>query len=499
MTDKQTIYLIDGTAYIHRAFHAIRGLSNSTGLPTNAAYGFARMLIKLIHDREPVYAAMFFDSKAPTFRHEIYADYKANRPPMAEEMAVQIPYIKAITEGFNIPIIEQEGYEADDLIGTYARIAEEGGFFVIMVTGDKDFVQLITDNCIIWDPMKDIHIDRESVRETYGIEPPQMVDVLGLAGDSSDNIPGVPGVGQKTALNLLKTYTDMADLYKRIDGLKSPKQREKLLAHKDQAFLSRDLAAIRTDARISYDLEAFKRRPEDPQKLGRLFQELEFRQLQKDYPAEAEEKAHVYQAIRDEAALADLIAALKASEIFAIDTETTDLNPMAAELVGISLALEPHQAFYIPCAHVGEGAAHQMDRQTVLERLRPVLEDETIHKIGQNIKYDWMVFRRCGLDLAGVVFDTMVASYLINPGKRVHNLDQIALDYLGHKMISYQETVREGDHTLDCFDQVAIEKATEYAGEDADITFQAYGIFRPMLADAGLMPLFEKVEMPLIR
>ncbi len=499
MTDKQTIYLIDGTAYIHRAFHAIRGLSNSTGLPTNAAYGFARMLIKLMHDRAPVYAAMFFDSKAPTFRHEIYADYKANRPPMAEEMAVQIPYIKAITEGFNIPIIEQEGYEADDLIGTYARIAEEAGFFVIMVTGDKDFVQLITDNCIIWDPMKDIHIDRESVQETYGIEPRQMVDVLGLAGDSSDNIPGVPGVGQKTAINLLKTYKDMADLYERIDTLKSAKQREKLLAHKDQAFLSRDLAAIRTDAGIPYDLEAFKRRPEDPQKLGRLFQELEFRQLQKDYPAEAEEKAHVYQAIRDEAALSELIAALKKSEIFAVDTETTSLNPMAAKLVGISLALEPHQAFYIPCAHVGEGAAHQMDRQTVLERLRPVLEDETIHKIGQNIKYDWMVFRRCGLDLAGVVFDTMVASYLINPGKRVHNLDQIALDYLGHKMISYQEAVREGDHTLDCFDQVAIEKATEYAGEDADITFQAYGVFRPMLADAGLMPLFEKVEMPLIR
>lgn len=499
MTDKQTIYLIDGTAYIHRAFHAIRGLSNSTGLPTNAAYGFARMLIKLIHDRSPAYAAMFFDSKAPTFRHEIYADYKANRPPMAEEMAIQIPYIKAITEGFNIPIIEQEGYEADDLIGTYARIAEEGGFFVIMVTGDKDFVQLITENCIIWDPMKDIHIDRESVRETYGIQPPQMVDVLGLAGDSSDNIPGVPGVGQKTALNLLKTYTDMADLYERIDTLKSPKQREKLLANKEQAFLSRDLAAIRIDARLPYDLEAFKRRPEDPQKLGRLFQELEFRQLQKDYPAEAEEKAHVYQAIRDEAALADLIAALRASEIFAIDTETTDLNPMAAELVGISVALEPHQAFYIPCAHVGEGAEHQMDRQTVLERLRPVLEDETIHKIGQNIKYDWMVFRRCGVYPAGVVFDTMVASYLINPGKRVHNLDQIALDYLGHKMISYQEAVREGDHTLDCFDQVAIEKATEYAGEDADVTLQAHHIFRPMLAEAGLMPLFEKVEMPLIR
>ena len=499
MTDKKTLYLIDGTAYIHRAFHAIRGLANSKGLPTNAAYGFARMLIKLIHDWTPVYAAMFFDSKAPTFRHDIYVDYKANRPPMPEEMAVQIPYIKAITQGFNIPIIEQEGYEADDLIGTYARIAEDGGFFVIMVTGDKDFVQLITDNCIIWDPMKDIHIDRDSVRETYEIEPRQMIDVLGLAGDTSDNIPGVPGIGQKTAINLLKTYADMADLYERIDTLKSAKQREKLLAHKDQAFLSRDLAAIYTDVQVPYELEVFKRRAEDPQKLGRLFQELEFRQLQKDYPAETEEKAHVYRAVRDEAALSELIAALKKSEIFAVDTETTSLNPMAAELVGISMAIEAHRAFYIPCAHVGEGADRQLDRQTVLDRLKPVLEDPAIHKIGQNIKYDWIVLRRCGVDLAGVVFDTMVASYLINPGKRVHNLDQIALDHLGHKMISYQEAVREGDHTLDCFDQVAVDKAAEYAGEDADITLQAYHIFRPMLEDAGLTPLFEKVEMPLIR
>src|SRR6056297_36265 len=499
MGDKKTVYLIDGTAYIHRAYHAIRGLATSTGLPTNAAYGFARMLIKLIHDRAPAYTAMFFDSKGPTFRHEIYTEYKANRPPMPEEMAVQIPYIKAITEGFNIPIIEETGYEADDLIGTYAKIAENAGFFVIMVTGDKDFIQLITDNCIIWDPMKDIHIDRDSVRETHGIEPRQMVDVLGFAGDTADNIPGVPGVGQKTAANLLKAYPDMAALYERIDSLKSQKQREKLLAYRDQAFLSRELAAIHTDVAVSHDLEDFKRRPEDPQKLGRLFQELEFRQLQKDYPAVTEVEAHVYQAVRDEAVLSELIGDLKKAGVFAVDTETTALDPMKAELVGISVALREHQAYYIPCAHVGEGAEHQLDRRMVLDRLKPVLEDPRIGKIGQNIKYDWMVLRRCGVDLSGVIFDTLVASYLINPGKRVHNLDQIALDYFGHKMISYQEAVREDDHHLDCFDQVAVEKATAYACEDADITLQAYGKFRPMLESAGLTPLFEKVEVPLVR
>jgi len=271
------------------------------------------------------------------------------------------------------------------------------------------------------------------------------------------------------------------------------------LAYRDQAFLSRELAAIHTDVAVSHDLEDFKRRPEDPQKLGRLFQELEFRQLQKDYPAVTEVEAHVYQAVRDEAALSELIRDLKKAGVFAVDTETTALDPMKAELVGISVALREHQAYYIPCAHVGEGAEHQLDRRMVLDRLKPVLEDPRIGKIGQNIKYDWMVLRRCGVDLSGVIFDTMVASYLINPGKRVHNLDQIALDYFGHKMISYQEAVREDDHHLDCFDQVAVEKATAYACEDADITLQAYGKFRPMLESAGLTPLFEKVEVPLVR
>jgi len=498
MTDSQTIYLIDGTAYIHRAFHAIRGLSTSTGLPSNAAYGFARMLIKLIQDRTPAYAAIFFDSKAPTFRHAMYADYKANRPAMPEEMAVQIPYIKAITEGFNIPIIEQEGYEADDLIGTYARLAEQAGFFVIMVTGDKDFIQLITECCIIWDPMKDIIIDGPRVRETYGIEPHQMVDVLGLAGDTADNIPGVRGIGEKTAISLLKNFADMASLYAQIDSLKSQKQREKLLAYRDQAFLSRDLAAINTRIEVPFDIDTFRHRPEDPEALGRLFQELEFRQLQKAYPAVKAETVHEYQAVLDEGALAELVAALEKAGVFAIDTETTALDPMTAELVGISVAIRENEAFYIPCAHVGSDSGRQLDRGLVLRRLKPVLEDPQVHKIGQNIKYDWMVLKRSGVDLAGVIFDTMVASYLISPGKRAHGLDQIALDYLGHKMISYQEAVREGDHTLSCFDQVAIDQAVAYACEDADITLQAYGKFLPMLESAGLMPLFETVEMPLI-
>jgi DNA polymerase-1 len=441
---------------------------------------------------------MFFDSRGPTFRHEIFPDYKANRPAMADEMAVQIPYIKEITEGFRIPIIEQKGYEADDLIGTYARRAEKEGFFVIMVTGDKDFIQLITDNCVIWDPMKDVHIDRESVEETYGIEPWQMVDVLGLAGDASDNIPGVPGIGQKTALSLLKAYPDLRSIYENIDRIKSRSQREKLVSNKEQAFLSRKLAAIETEVDFPADLSAFRRGPADPEKLGRLFQELEFRQLQKQYPAIKEKAPCEYLALTDEKAVIDLVEELKASGRFAIDTETTSPDPLKAKLVGISLAMEENRAFYLPCAHVGPGSGRQVGCERLLSIFREVLEDPHIEKIGQNIKYDWMVLRRCGVDLAGVVFDTMVASYLISPAKRAHNLDQIALDYLDYKMISYQEAVQDGDKRLDCFDQVAVEKATGYACEDADITLRAWSALRPKLNAAGLEPLFETVEMPLI-
>ncbi|MDO9262326.1 MAG: 5'-3' exonuclease H3TH domain-containing protein, partial [Desulfosalsimonadaceae bacterium] len=241
---KKTVYLIDGTAYIHRAYHAIRSLANSKGFPTNAVFGFARMLIKLMEDKSPEYVAMFFDSRGPTFRHDIYPEYKANRPPMADDMAVQIPYIKELTAGFNIPIFELPGYEADDLIGTVAKRSAAEGFDVVMVTGDKDFMQLITDRITIWDPMKDEAINRETVLAKHGLEPGQMLDVLGLAGDASDNIPGVPGIGPKTAVTLLQTFGTMDGIYENLDKITSKTQKEKLTAHKDQAFLSRELARI---------------------------------------------------------------------------------------------------------------------------------------------------------------------------------------------------------------------------------------------------------------
>ncbi|MBW1842514.1 MAG: DNA polymerase I, partial [Deltaproteobacteria bacterium] len=284
MSKKKTLYLIDGTAYIYRAYHAIRRLSNSKGLPTNAVFGFTRMLLKLMADRAPEYVAMVFDAKGPTFRHKLYKDYKANRPPMPEDLSVQIPYVKDITDGYNIQVVEMEGFEADDLIGTLSRVAEDAGFSVVMVTGDKDFMQLVTENATIWDPMKEKTIDADVIRKEFGVEPHQMIDVMGLSGDAADNIPGVPGIGQKTALTLIKTFGSIDDLYDRVDTITKKKQHENLIRHKVQALLSRDLVSIKTDAPISFVPENFKTRTSDNVKLFRLFKELEFRQLQQTVP-----------------------------------------------------------------------------------------------------------------------------------------------------------------------------------------------------------------------
>jgi DNA polymerase-1 len=497
MKNDKTIYLIDGTGYIHRAYHAIRGLSNSKGFPTNAAFGFTRMLLKLIEDRHPRYAGMFFDARGPTFRHEMYKDYKANRPAMPEDMSAQIPYIKEITAAFRLPIIEMQGYEADDLIGTYARIAEKNDYAVVMVTGDKDFIQLVTGRAIIWDPMKDVIIDAQTVRKNFGVKPSQIVDVMGLSGDASDNVPGVPGIGQKTALKLIQNFGSLQQLYEAVDSIGPQKQRDKLMQHRDQAFLSRDLVTIEKQAPVSGDLSAFEIGPPDTAALAKLFKTLEFRQLQHAVSARTDLGRKNYRAILETDALVELIARLKSSRLFALDTETTSPDPMQAALVGLSFALEPNEAFYVPCAHNYLGAPRQIALTEVLDRLRPVLENPAIKKVGQNIKYDWIVLSRHGVELAGVVFDTMVASYLLNPTKRAHNLDQIALDFLGHKMIAYQEVAGKGK-TAVSFDKVLLDKAVPYACEDADITLMARDVLIPRLQEIGLMDLMENVEMPLI-
>jgi DNA polymerase-1 len=497
MDTQKKLYLIDGSAYLYRAYHAIRSLSNATGFPTNAIFGFTRMLLKLMEERTPPYVGMFFDAKGPTFRHAVYADYKANRPPMPDDLAMQIPPVKAVTEAFRIPVIEMDGYEADDLIGTTARQAAAAGFDVTIVTGDKDFVQLLTERITIWDPMKDKDIGMQDIAAANGVSPPQMIDVMGLSGDTADNVPGVPGIGPKTALKLIQSYQSLEGVYAHIEEIKGAKQRENLLAFKDQALLSRDLVTICTEAPIAFDPEVYRASAPDEAKLAAICQTYEFRQLQQRFTAPTEGPAKHYHGIMDAEALRQLVAQLARADRVALDTETTSQDPMRAELVGLSFAIAPHEAYYIPCGHRYLGAPSQMTCTDVLATLKPILENPAIAKIGQNIKYDWMVLSRHGIDLQGVRFDTMVASYLLNPSKRSHSLDQIAMDFLGHKTITYAEVVGKGSKKAG-FEAVPVEQAIPYAAEDADITLMAYEALRPQLEELGLMDLFDTVEMPLV-
>lgn len=496
MPPKPVLYLIDATATIHRAYHAIRGLSTSAGLPTNAVFGFTRMLIKLLQDWSPEYIALCFDSKEKTFRHEMYPDYKATRPPMPEDMRLQLPYIRQVADGFRLPVIELPGFEADDLIGTLAARAEKAGFSVVMVTGDKDFVQLVTETVSIWDPMKDKVTTLETVREDFELEPGQIIDVMGFSGDASDNIPGVPGIGPKTALSLIQNFKSMVQVYERIDEVASKSLRQKLFDHKDQAFLSLSLVTIRTDVPLPVHLDDFKARSPDAQALAKLFKTLEFRQLQQEYPVPSDLSRKHYAAVMTEEELNQLVSALSGARILSLDTETTSPDPMKAELVGLSFSTTAGQAFYVPVGHVYPEAPAQLELALVLNAVKPILENPEIPKIGQNIKYDAIVLARYGIHLHGVVFDDMVASYLINPSLRAHSLDQIALDHLNHKTITFQEVTGKGAYSG--FQMVPIESATPYACEDADIALMAREALLPKLESLGLMDLLQSVEIPLI-
>jgi DNA polymerase-1 len=416
---------------------------------------------------------------------------------MPEDLSIQIPYIKEITHGFNIPVIEMQGFEADDLIGTFRYQAEKAGFFVVMVTGDKDFVQLVTDNSVIWDPMKEKTIDINTVRDDFGVEPYQMIEVMALSGDASDNIPGVPGIGPKTALSLIKTFGTVERLYERVHTITKKKQHENLVQYKEQAFMSKELVKINIDVPFPFNPENFNYKTPDNTRLSKLFKNLEFRQLQQAFPKRSDLSNKKYRAIYDMPALFDLIGRLEAAEMFAIDTETTSKDPMKANLVGLSFSMKPDEAFYIPCAHDYPEAPAQLELKKVLSQLKPVLENPDVKKIGQNIKYDWMVLKRHGINLAGVIFDTMLASYLINPSKRAHNLDQIALDFLDHKTMTYKEISGKGKKDVS-FSEIPLEKAVPYSCEDADITLMAYHVLMPLIDRAGLMELYNDAELPLV-
>jgi DNA polymerase-1 len=493
----KTIFLIDGSGYIYRAFHAIRGLTNSKGLPTNAVFGFTRMLMKLLDEKVSNRMVMFFDSKGPTFRHDMYEAYKANRPPMPEELSVQIPYIHQITQAFNIPNFGIPGYEADDLIGTTAKKAEEEGYFIVIVTGDKDLKQLISPRAITWDPMKDVIVTMEDIQAT-GISPSQLTDVMGLSGDASDNIPGVPGIGPKTALALIQTFGNMEHLYEQVHTITKKKQHDNLIQFKEQALLSRNLVKLNTQAPIHFRVTDLTVGDPDSPALANIFKELEFTQLQRQFPKQTDLSKKRYHTIQDVDSLTELVSRLKTARLVAVDTETTSTDPMLAKMVGLSFSIRKDEAFYIPCAHQYLGVPSQIALAKALEILKPVLEDPAVPKVGQNIKYDWIVFQRHGIMLQGIVFDTMLASYLINPSKRAHNLDQIALDFLDHKTITYEDLTGKKGKKAATFDTVPIEKAAPYACEDADVTLMAYHVLNEKMETLGLLKLFREVEMPLV-
>jgi len=498
MAAPNTIYLIDGSAFLYRAFHAIRSLSTSTGHPTNATFGFTRILLKLLKDKQPGYAGVFFDVKGPTFRHKMFDQYKANRPPMPEELTIQVPDIKAVVKALNIPIIQKNGYEADDLVGTYARIAQARGFKVVMVTGDKDFIQLITDDCTLWDPMKDTVTDRAGVKAEMGIEPGQFIDVLGLAGDTADNIPGVKGVGMKTAVKLIAEYGSIRNIYDNLDQLKKKKKlHENLGASKAVVDLSRDLATIDQHVDVAKNMAAFQLQEFDTQKAFELFQSLEFKTLALEFADKADKSKKIYKMVHTVADMEKLASVLENKGVFAIDTETTDINPMQADLVGLSVSYKDDTGFYIPVGHTGTGGIQMPEKEEILRIFKPLLENPDIAKVGQNIKYDFIVLARYGIEIKGIVFDTMVASHLLNPGTRGHGLDRIAMNLFGYKMISYEEVTGKGKDQIG-FREVPLDLAADYAAEDADLTFMAYAVLKTQIADKGLAPLMETIEVPLI-
>lgn len=499
MSDRPRLFLIDGSSYIFRAFYAIGHLSNSKGLPTNAIYGFTQMILKVLKDHQPDYLAVAFDSKAPTFRSELHKEYKANRPAMPEGLVPQIPYIKKIIEGYRIATLELDGFEADDLIGTVAK-GLESEVDVVIITGDKDILQLVNDHIHVYDPMKEKRYGVQEVIERFGVRPEQVVEVMGLAGDAIDNIPGVPGIGEKTAIELIKRFETVENLLTHLDQVERKKLKEKLESHKELARLSQRLATIDTNVPIPYQLKDFSLSPPDGKALKEIFRELEFNRLLKELPEETttinQRRNANYELVTDQDQFLSLLEDLRRTRLFSIDLETTSPYPMWADLVGISLSHTSPKAFYIPLAHRSEDL-QQLPLTWVLEKMKPLLEDEDLKKVGQNIKYEWIVLRKYGIHLKGISFDSMIASYLLHPTKHNHNLNEIARQYLDRSLTEYKALVGTGEKAIS-FDRVDLQRAKDYSCEDAEVTLQLFHLLMPRLKEEGLVDLFQEVEMPLV-
>lgn len=491
-----TLYLIDGSSYLYRAYFAIKRLSSPSGFPTNAIYGFTQMLLKLLKDYQPHHVAMVFDVGRVTFRTELYPAYKANRAEMPDDLRQQIGPIRDLVRAFNIPVVELQGYEADDLIGTLAARWEATGGQVVVVTGDKDLMQIVTEQTTLLDTMKNVTSAIPQVHERFGVGPDRVIDILGLAGDSSDNIPGVPGIGEKTAIKLIQQFGSMDSLLERA-GEVPGKVGEKLREFSEQARLSRTLATIIRDLPYELHPDQLLAREPDTEQLNELFKLYGFHTLIKEMTAQATLQTDQYHCILTGEDLEQLAQRLEAASAFAFDTETTGLDPRTAELVGISISLQAHEAFYIPVGHRYLGMPDQLPRETVLERLRPAFGNPTIRKVGQNLKFDLQILAVAGLEVQGSWCDTMLCSYLLNPSRGGHGLDALAQEHLNHKMVSYDEVTGSGKNRI-CFSEVEIEKATRYAAEDADATWLLHEKLLPMLKEQGLEKLLFELEMPLM-
>jgi DNA polymerase I len=495
MSDRPRLFLVDGSSYIFRAFYAIRHLSNSKGLPTNAIFGFTQMLLKVLKEHQPDYLAVVLDSKGPTFRSKVYKEYKANRPAMPEALVPQIPYIRRIIEEYQIATLEMEGYEADDLIGTVAKgLAPEVD--VVIITGDKDILQLVSDRIQVYDTMKEKRFGVKEVVQRFGVKPEQVVEVMGLAGDAIDNIPGVPGIGEKTAIELIKIFGSIENLLTHLDQVRQKKLKENLETYGEQARLSRKLATIHTDVPLTYRLNDFAPSSPNQNGLREIFKELEFNKLLKELPEEKRPEKRDYRLITDQNEFLALLEELKKAKPFSIDLETTSPYPMWADLVGISLSYKSDQAFYIPVGHRLREAEEQLPLPWVLKELKPILEDSKVNKVGQNLKYEWIVLKRYGMHLQGIYCDTMIASYLLNPTKHNHNLGEIAREYLDRNVTDYKEVVGTGSKEV-TFDRVELERARDYSCGDADVTLQLSHLLLPKLEEEGLKDLYYQMELPL--
>lgn len=529
MATKTPLILVDGSSYLYRAFHALPPLTNSKGKPTGAVKGVINMMRRLQKDYPESTHVVVFDAKGKTFRDEIYSDYKAHRPPMPDDLRLQIEPIHKIIQAMGMPMLIIEGVEADDVIGTLALQATAAKQPVVISTGDKDIAQMVNEHIVMENTMTNTVLDRAGVIEKFGIPPELIIDYLALLGDKSDNIPGVPGVGEKTALGLLQGIGGLDAIYTRLDEVASLEFRgaktmaPKLEAHRELAYLSYQLATIKTDVKMDLAIGELHNGEANQPALLALFKELEFKtwikELESDDTATAAQPKpdqntpsdngadpapqpppveKDYQTVLTQQQLDNWVAKIKSASLVAVDTETTSLDYMQAQLVGVCVAVEPGEAAYIPFGHDYMGAPAQLSKEAVLAQLKPLLEDPEIKKVGQNLKYDMSVLAQHGIDLQGVAFDTMLESYVLDSVATRHDMDSLAAEYLGETTISFTDVAGKGAFQL-TFNQVPLEEAAPYAAEDADITLRLHQVLWPELRKhASLEKVFNDIELPLL-